>query len=388
MIAYVLFGLAALLVVAAAWLWFAPASPSLSTPPPPPADPTEPTEPAQDVEPEAEEEPALEVEVETEPEPEPELKPKAPPVLERALEPEPDPDPEPEPTPEPAPKRPHRMSGLQLPGASRRERRLWAEQHGFRFSKVDEFLVNEWHRGAAASGAEPRDVVAGQVYGHDVRVVDLGGVTVVAVATGEVSDIVVDMRRPQFQADSSADLVPVEAVEGFDLFTNEPSPVLRFIDVRVRTALREMPESVCAVWCEQDWVLAQLERGSTPQDWEDTFAPLALLADAARTLPPREAAELASAPGAEEAPEPEPETPQVQRPEEPLELPTRVTGGGFGELEDHEVGADSVAPIADGSPADDGAELYDLTRVRREQQPSAIFNDSSDTEKEPTDHER
>ena len=388
MIAYVLFGLAALLVVAAVWLWFAPASPSVSTPPPPPAEPTldeeatepaEPTEPAQDVEPE--------VEVE----PEPELTPKAPPALEQALEPEPDPEPvpEPAPAPEPAPKRPHRMSGLQLPGASRRERRLWAEQHGFRFSKVDEFLVNEWHRGAAASGAEPRDVVAGQVYGHDVRVVDLGGVTVVAVATGEVSDIVVDMRRPQFQADSSADLVPVEAVEGFELFTNEPGPVLRFIDVRVRTALREIPESVCAVWCEQDWVLAQLERGSTPQDWEDTFAPLALLADAARTLPPRTAAELAPAPGAEDVPEAE--TPQVQRPEEPFELPTRVTGGGFGELEDHEVGADSVAPIADGSPADDGAELYDLTRVRREQQPSTIFNDSSDTtdtEKEPTDHER
>ncbi|WP_083584146.1 hypothetical protein [Corynebacterium sp. NML130628] len=382
MIAYVLFGLAALLVVAAVWLWFAPASPSVSTPPPPPAEPAEPT-----LDEEAEEEPALEVH-EVEVEPEPELQPKAPPALEHALEPEPDPDPEPEPAPapEPAPKRPHRMSGLQLPGASRRERRLWAEQHGFRFSKVDEFLVNEWHRGAAASGAEPRDVVAGQVYGHDVRVVDLGGVTVVAVATGEVSDIVVDMRRPQFQADSSADLVPVEAVEGFELFTNEPGPVLRFIDVRVRTALREIPESVCAVWCEQDWVLAQLERGSTPQDWEDTFAPLALLADAARTLPPRTAAELASAPGAEDAPEPE--TPQVQRPEEPFELPTRVTGGGFGELEDHEVGADSVAPIADGSPADDGAELYDLTRVRREQQPSTIFNDSSDTEKEPTEHER
>ncbi|WPJ93636.1 MULTISPECIES: hypothetical protein [unclassified Corynebacterium] len=385
MIAYVLFGLAALLVVAAVWLWFAPASPSLSTPPPPPAEPSPEAEP--DVEPEVEEEPALEVEEEPEPEPEPAPEPE--PQLELEQAPEPEPEPEPTPAPEPAPKRPHRMSGLQLPGASRRERRLWAEQHGFRFSKVDEYLVDEWHRGAAASGAEPRDVVAGQVYGHDVRVVDLGGVTVVAVATGEVSDIVVDMRRPQFQADSSADLVLVETVEGFELFTNEPGPVLRFIDVRVRTALREMPESVCAVWCEQDWVLAQLERGSTPQDWEDTFAPLALLADAARTLPPREAAALAPVLGAEEALEPE--TPQVQRPEEPLELPTRVTGGGFGELEDHEIGADSVAPIADGSPADDGAQLYDLTRVRREQQPSTIFNDTSDTpdtEKEPTDHER
>ena len=156
MIAYVLFGLAALLVVAAVWLWFAPASPSLSTPPPPPAEPSPEAEP--DVEPEAEQEPALEVEEEPEPEPEPAPEP------EPQLEPEPVPEPEPEPAPapEPAPKRPHRMSGLQLPGASRRERRLWAEQHGFRFSKVDEYLVDEWHRGAAASGAEPRDVVAGQ----------------------------------------------------------------------------------------------------------------------------------------------------------------------------------------------------------------------------------
>ena len=186
MIAYVLFGLAALLVVAAVWLWFAPASPSLSTPPPPPAEPSPEAEP--DVEPEVEEEPALEVEEEPEPEPEPAPEPE--PQLELEQAPEPEPEPEPTPAPEPAPKRPHRMSGLQLPGASRRERRLWAEQHGFRFSKVDEYLVDEWHRGAAASGAEPRDVVAGQVYGHDVRVVDLGGVTVVAVATGEVLSLI------------------------------------------------------------------------------------------------------------------------------------------------------------------------------------------------------
>ena len=71
--------------------------------------------------------------------------------------------------------------------------------------------------------------------------------------------------------------------------------------------------------------------------------------------------------------------------------PLDTSQGTVGELEDHEIGADSVAPIADGSPADDGAQLYDLTRVRREQQPSTIFNDTSDTpdtEKEPTDHER
>ena len=334
---------------------------------------------------------------EAEPEPEPETEPTSEldPKPEGELEPAPEPALAPEPaSPTPTP-RPHRKSGLQLPGASRRERKTWAEARGFEFAKSDDLLAGEWQRGAAAAGAAVKDVVSGQVYGHDMHLADLGRTTVIAMGTGESSDVVVDMRRAGFTGFSSADLLEVEQVEGFTVFGTEAGPVARFIDVRVRTALGELPAEVAAVWCESAWVIAELGTGTAPAQWDAVLAPLALLADAARTLPPSHSRPLelpfparqrvaeVAAPPVEERPA---GPPKVQRPEDPLEMPTRTTGTVRGPVSRHAIGGDEIAPIADpatrgaaGAQAGGAADgLGDLTRVRRKLTPPSIFDNASE----------
>lgn len=266
--------------------------------------------------------------------------------------------------------------------AGRSRRRAWAQAKGFEFTRRGEILGGEWTRGAAATGAAPRDVASGTVFGHDTHVMDLGGVTVVAMRTGEASDVVVDFRRDGFDAESSADLAEVDAAEGFTVYGTEAGPVQRFIDVRVRTALEQFPAAVTAAWCESEWVLAQTEPGSTPEDWDGILAPLALLADAARVLPPRswttvefgyptrEMTGVEVEGGAEEPEAPLPAS--VRRPEEPRVMPTRVTGEVRGSIGTRAIGGDEVAAIADGQASE---KRYDLTRARREQTPPSIFGD-------------
>ena len=304
-----------------------------------------------------------------------------------ASEPEAVPEPDLERAPEPAPEpvklaTSHRSSGLQLPGAARRERRAWAQAKGLEFSRSDELLGGEWTRGAAASGAVPKDIASGTVFGHDTHVMDLGGVTVMAMRTGEVSDIVVDFRRDGFVADSSADLIEVDRVEDFSVLATEAAPVQRFLDVRVHTALEQFPGTVMAAWCESEWVLAQTAKNSTPQDWDAMLAPLALLADAARVLPPRSwasiefahptremAAESGSVGGGVDTQQAAGST-RVTRPEEPRPMPTRTAGAVRGTVEPRGVGNDEVAPIAEELEDATGT---DLTRVRRDQTPPSIF---------------
>lgn len=386
----------ALLVIAAGVaLWLSDARERPSSDSTVVADSVEPVAPAREpVEPAApaEPEPAPEPEPELQPEPEPEPEPQP----ESVPEPEPEPEPEPAPAPKPAP-RAHRKSGLQFPGASRRERRAWAESHGFAFTKHSDELVGEWQRGAAAAGATPKDIASGSIYGHSTHVMDLGGVTVIAMDTGRISDVVVDMRREGFHADSSADLITVTEAEGFTVLGTHAGAVERFLDVRVRTALSSLPEAVTAAWFESDWVLAEMDRSSAAAEWDATLAPLALLADAARTLPPETADQLEFGFATRDMPEqrltpeehaqlrpaarPEPEEPHVQRPDEPLEMPTRVTGAVRGQVDYSDLGGDEVAAIADGAPEEHPT---DLTRVRREQAPSSIFEDAptKDSEKE------
>lgn len=188
-----------------------------------------------------------------------------------------------------------RWSGLRR--GQNTARRTWAEAKGFSFARTDSTLVGQWQRGAASTGAAPRDIATGRSHHHDVHVMDLGRATVIAMATGEASDVVVDIRRDGFEDTKpsskyghvpSDDLVEVEHAGGFAVWGTDPGPVQRFVDSRVRRALTQLPEAVDAVWFEGEWVLAQLSRESEPEQWEATFEPLALLADTARTLPPRD----------------------------------------------------------------------------------------------------
>src|SRR5699024_2662031 len=132
-----------------------------------------------------------------------------PPVEAETPAPEPAPGPEPEDEEEPAPApAPERRHGLSLPGALRRERRAWAEEKGYGFSRTDDWLNDEWSRGAAASGAVARDIVSGRAYGHEMLLMDLGGVNVMAMRRGAGSDVVIDARRiAALEQESSDDLI-------------------------------------------------------------------------------------------------------------------------------------------------------------------------------------
>mgnify|MGYP001757838930 FL=1 len=70
----------------------------------------------------------------------------------------------------------------------------------------------------------------------------------------------------------------------------------------------------------------------------------------------------------------EAERPVVVRPEEPLELPTRTTGGVRGTMEYRVVGGDEVEAIATGEAPE---QLNDGTRITRRPQPPSIFGDSN-----------
>ena len=246
-------------------------------------------------------------------------------------------------------------------------RQAWAKANGFSYAKTDESLTGEWRRGAASAGAAATKVASGVQYGHDTYIADLGSTTVIAMTTGEASDVVVDMRRAVDSGvggNDDTDLHLITEVEGFRIFGTDTGPIQRFIDVRVSTALEQMPAAVDAIWFEADWVVAQLAHGAKPDDWQAAFAPLGLLADAARTLPPASPRGLA-----ERGFEVGVDKQKLFRPE--VELPTRVTGTTKGEVDPREVGADDVAPIAGDSRAGD------LTRAPRMQQPPSIFEEDT-----------
>ncbi|MDY5841303.1 MAG: hypothetical protein SPJ78_11415 [Corynebacterium camporealensis] len=304
---------------------------------------------------------------------------------------------EPEPAPEPLKDRAKRaLHKPVLPGALRRERKAWAESKGFEFFKHDSYLAEEWVRGAAASGAAPRDIVAGTAYGHEMLLMDIGGVNVMAVRTGMASDVVIDFRRDDVADESgSDDLIFCYELEDFSVYSTEVGVAERMVDERVQVGLEQLPDAVTAVWMESEWVLAQTTKQSRIPDWEEMLAPLALLADAARVLPPRSQAnqpfrvedldpsrEIPPAPQPELTgpklvvpPREEVERPDIQRPEEPLVMPSRTRAENLGTVSHSALGADEVDAIADGNERPE----QDHTRARvprRLRKPASIFKDS------------
>lgn len=339
-------------------------------------------------------EPEPEPEPELRPEPQPQPKPKLVPVPEPEpqWEPEPKPEPKPEPRPEPkplpkpapepqpAPAPDTRRPAVKLPSFPKRERKHWAADRGFSFSKTDVYLTDEWSRGAAATGAAPREVVAGVVsvlgQEYEMYLVDLESIPVMAIRRGAASDVVVDARRVgELLDDDSDDLLPVTQVSGFAILSNDFGAAERVVDERVIAALAAMPEAVTAVWAESDWVLAQTDKHSNSEDWERTIQPLALIADASRVLPPRAMRNLEIV--AKTRPVGEPtvvekpaavETVKVSRAEEPVKMPTRAWHEALGVVEARPVGVDEVGAIADGPaqlPDSDGTKV-----VRRDDKPT------------------
>ncbi|WP_151529271.1 MULTISPECIES: hypothetical protein [Corynebacterium] len=285
-----------------------------------------------------------------------------------------------------------------LPGfmnSARRERRDWAKEHDYFFAKSDEFLSDEWSRGAAAMGAVARNVVSGTACGHEMHLVDLGGVCVMAMRRGSVSDVVIDARRASADDAPGAgeDLLPVGELHELRVVASEVDVAERFLDERVHAALEALPPAVDAVWCEGNWVLAQFQPHSQSPDWDAVCQPLSMLADAARALPPRRGAlldlkledrdpsrpavepiELDEVSVPEEFSDPRPAV--VTRPEEPVELPSRAQQVSRGVVSSRGVGTDDIAPIASGDSREHTG--FDGTKVLRDTgMSSSIFNDIS-----------
>lgn len=343
---------------------------------------------------------------ESAPEPAPETPPQREPEPTDEPEPEPDGEPAPEPDPQPshespsehpAPSKTHARHRPFLPGTMRRERRNWAEAKGFEFMKADPYLVDEWTRGVASTGAAPKDIVAGNVYDHEILLMDIDGVNVMAMRTGAASDMVVDFRRfDRDDAKASEDLLLAMTIEGFDVYSSDSAVTERMVDERVHVALQQMPEAVTALWMETEWVLAQTTKQARSAEWDAMLPPLALLADAARVLPPRSSAthvvrleeldparEIPAQPiveavgGAPAAGAPEFERPVIQRPEEPLQMPSRAYSETRGPVEHSALGGDEVDAIADGRerPTPDSH----TARLPRQQfRAASIFDDLSD----------
>lgn len=256
-----------------------------------------------------------------------------------------------------------------VPGSARRERKAFGQQRGWEYAKHDSYLADEWSRGAAARGQEPRDIVAGNFRNHETLLFDMGTIPVMAMRTGAASDIVVDFRRVGETVDNpSEDLVYVREEEGFEVFASDAGVGQRLIDPRVSAALHRLPAAVTAVWMEGEWVLAQTTKHARSAEWEELLEPLALLADAARVLPPRSEAtqvlrvdELDPSRDIPQPPQPEPtgptavpdrddslDAPTIQRPTEPVVMPSRSTSEARGTIDHSSLGADEVDAIADG----------------------------------------
>ena len=344
------------------------------------------------------------------PEPTPEPATETPSQQEPELTDEPEPAPEREPAPEPehqpshetasehpAPSKPHARHRPILPGTMRRERRNWAEAKGFEFMKADPYLVDEWTRGVASTGAAPKDIVAGNVYGHEMLLMDIDGVNVMAMRTGAASDMVVDFRRfDRADAKASEDLLLAMTIEGFDVYSSDSAVTERMVDERVHVALQRMPEAVTALWLETEWVLAQTTKQARSAEWDAMLPPLALLADAARVLPPRSSAthvvrleeldparEIPAQPiveavgGVPAAGAPEFERPVIQRPEEPLQMPSRAYSETRGPVEHSALGGDEVDAIADGRERPT-LDSHTARLPRQQFRAASIFDDPSD----------
>lgn len=291
--------------------------------------------------------------------------------------------------------RDRRTRGFSVPGSARRERKAWSQEHGFSFERSDSYLNDEWSRGAAAGGEDIRDVVSGVVNEREFYLMDMGAIPVMAVRRVGHTDVVVDFRRRTVPSEASEELLPCGSVEGFEMYSDQQGAAARFVDERVCAALEAMPAAVDAVWLEGDWVLAQLDKASHADDWDNVLAPLTLIADAAPVLPPRAGADrpleadtvipsrLMAAPPKTQEPDAAPtlkqgeeaEPPIVVRPDEPLEMPQRAEPTARGVVQPRAVGGDEVDAIGEdaGPPVPD--DRHGTRMVRKLAGSSSIFDD-------------
>ena len=297
--------------------------------------------------------------------------------------------------------------------AARRARKAWALDRNADFSKVDAEIASWWSR---VPEGDARDVVSGFAHGREMHLCDIGEVTLLALRRPVPSDEIMEFSR-----DGRTDLPEVGVEDGVTVSATDPEIIHRIFDSRAHRVLRDIPESITAVWAEGEWVIAAFADGSGPGEWDAALTPLAGFGDIARRLPPSPgsigeldaahrdptrptAADAARAAGADTAtpghlrPLPDPsaatapasatavaepveEAPAWTPPtasDHPLETPTRSVGKRMGDGDFRDLGESGAdLPALGEDPEHSRAAVTGGRIIRPDSGPAGIFGDAA-----------
>lgn len=185
----------------------------------------------------------------------------------------------------------------------------WLEQREFAPTQTPapDFRHGDFAGGLPALGTVSHGVFRGRRAIMGVA----GGRAVLALQRGTASDVVLDLSRPDVDAEPGFhDAGEVAALEA----RTSDYGRLELVDRdRLADAVRELPSDVRRVWAEGEWMAATVDGAENPATWDDTvvvlyeaagvLAPLPPVGGRARPLP----AEIdPGAPGAVEGPEADP----------------------------------------------------------------------------------
>lgn len=305
--------------------------------------------------------------------------------------------------------------------AARRARKSWALDRNADFSKIDAEIASWWSR---VPEGDARDVVSGFAHGREMHLCDIGGVTLLALRRPVPSDEIMEFSR-----DGRTDLPEVGVEDGVTVSATDPEIIHRIFDSRAHRVLRDIPESVTAVWAEGEWVIAAFADGSGPGEWDASLTPLAGFGDIARRLPPSPgsigeldaahrdptrptAADAARAAGADTAPpghlRPLPEPSAATAPataaavaepveaapswtpptasDHPLETPTRSVGKRMGDGDFRNLGESGAdLPALGEDPEHSRAAVTGGRIIRPDSGPAGIFGDAAGDAEDETE---
>ncbi|MBP2331519.1 hypothetical protein [Corynebacterium freneyi] len=297
--------------------------------------------------------------------------------------------------------------------AARRARKAWALDRNADFSKIDTEIASWWSR---VPEGDARDVVSGFAHGREMHLCDIGGVTLLALRRPVPSDEIMEFSR-----DGRTDLPEVGVEDDVTVSATDPEVIHRIFDSRAHRVLRDIPESITAVWAEGEWAIAAFADGSGPGEWDAALTPLAGFGDIARRLPPSPgsigeldaahrdptrptADDVARAAGADTAapghlrPLPDPSAATTPTPatavaepaeeapawtpptasDHPLETPTRSVGKRMGDGDFRDLGESGAdLPALGEDPEHSRATVTGGRIIRPDSGPAGIFGDAT-----------
>ena len=183
-------------------------------------------------------------------------------------------------------------------------RSQWAEARGLDYRPAAPELEGTWHRGVFDDSREVRivEVAEGlyeqnQMYVFDVQLPEehledgeqreaATAITVVAMQRPMGSPVVFDLRSEHSPAPGEDEVEMLGAVGRFFAFSDDLDVARRVVDRRMVAFAEAAPDSVEALWSEDDWVLCWAAPGAAGSDHDDAIAALARFSGLLAVLPP------------------------------------------------------------------------------------------------------